>query len=85
MDDKELLMLIGEQTLLSEEHRKTWAERQAQLAKLLNLYNDINACHGKPMWLERGVALLQALHATQTQLLEQEIRINEIKRLTGRT
>lgn len=85
MEDNTHLMLIGEQTLLSEERAKAWADRHAQLAKLLHLHNEMNSCYGKPTWLERGIEQLQALHATQTRLLELDIRINEIKRLTGRT
>lgn len=84
MDDKERLMLIGEQTLLSEEHQRVQADRHALQAKLLNLCNEVNACHGQPRWLDKGVELLGTLHAAQTRLLELDTRINEIKRLTGR-
>ena len=84
MDEQERLMLIGEQTLLSEERQRVQADRHAQLAKLLTLYNEINACHGQPRWLDKGEELLRTIHATQTRLVTLDTRINEIKRLTGR-
>jgi hypothetical protein len=84
MDEKELLMLIGEQTLLSEERQLLLANKNALVAKVLGLYNDINMCHGKPAWLDKGIELLQTTHAAQTKLIELDVRINEIKKLTGR-
>lgn len=84
MDEKERLMLIGEQTLLSEERSKVSADRHALVAKILGLYNDINMCHGKPNWLDKGIELLNNTHAAQVKLLELDTRINEIRKLTGR-
>lgn len=84
MDDKERLMLIGEQTLLSEERQRVQADRHALQARVLSLCNEINGCHGQPRWLDKGVELLQTTHATQARLLELDTRINEIKKLTGR-
>jgi hypothetical protein len=84
MDDKERLMLIGEQTLLEEERHRVQADQHAKLATLLTLYNEINGCRGQPRWLERGLELLHAIHATQTRLVELDTRINEVKKLTGR-
>lgn len=84
MDDKERLMLIGEQTLLQEERHRVQADQHANLAKLLHLYNEINGCRGTPHWLERGTALLNTIHTLQTHLVELDTRINEVKKLTGR-
>lgn len=84
MDDKDLLMLIGEQTLLQEERHKVQADQHARLAKLLTLYNEINGCRGKPLWLERGLDMMQTIHASQTRLVELDTRIHELKQLTGR-
>lgn len=84
MDEKELLMLIGEQTLLEEERRKVQADQHGKLAALLSLYNEINMCRGKPVWLERGLELMHAIHATQTRLVDINTRVNELKQLTGR-
>lgn len=84
MDEKERMMLIGEQTLLSEERQRVQAEQYANLAKLLTLYNEINGCRGKPLWLDRGLDMLNTLHASQTRLMELDTRIHEIRQLTGR-
>lgn len=84
MDEKERLMLIGEQTLLSEDRAKVQADQYAKLANLLTLYNEINGCRGQPRWLDRGLALLHTVHASQTRLVELDTRINELRKLTGR-
>lgn len=84
MDDKERLMLIGEQTLLQEERHRVQADQHANLAKLLNLYNEINGCRGQPRWLERGLELLHTIHSSQARLVELDTRIHEVKALTGR-
>lgn len=84
MDAQERMLLVGEQTLLSEERATANASRHSQQAQLLTLINEINACHGQPRWLEKGIKLLTDLHATQTRLMELDTRINEIRVLTGR-
>ena len=84
MEQDERLRLIGEQTLLSEERHQQQAQRSAQERALLTLYNQITACHNRPNWLEQGVALMQTLAATQERLVELDIRINELRTLTGR-
>lgn len=84
MDRDELLKLIGEQTLLSEERHQLNAQRAHQQADLLRRYNEITASHGTPRWLEGTQQLLVDLHATQVRMVELEVRINELRRLTGR-
>ena len=84
MDRDELLKLVGEQTLLSEERLKLNAQRAHQQADLLRRYNEITACHGTPRWLEGAQQLLLDLHGTQVRLVELDVRINELRRLTGR-
>ena len=84
MDHEELVMLVGEQTLLSEERAKAQADRHSLQSKLLQTYNDITSTFGQPRWLGKAQQQLTELHATQLRLMELDTRINEIKRLTGR-
>lgn len=84
MNEQERLMLIGEQTLLEEERRQVQATRHALQSRLLNVYNDITSTHGVPTWMEAAQKTLGELHKAQTRLVELDVRIAAIKKLTGR-
>lgn len=84
MDPQERLLLIGEQTVLSEERALVNANRHALQAKVLSIYNEITGTFGPPRWLEKAQQVLTDLHAAQARLVELDVRITEIKRLTGR-
>lgn len=84
MDKQQLIMLVGEQTLLTEERAVVAASRHSLQAKLLNVYNDITATHAAPRWLAQAQTILTDLHAVQTRQAELDTRIREIAVLTGR-
>lgn len=83
MEHDELAKLAGEQALLKKEYTELSAVFNRDKEALLNLYSEINGGHGKTTWLEGGIALLQRLHNTQTELSDLYRRLNELGKLTG--
>lgn len=79
MDHEELVKLAGELALLLKERCNLSAVFNRDKQTLLD---EINSGH-KTTWLVDGIALLQGLKKTQTEICNLNSRITELAKLTG--
>lgn len=82
MDNDELLKLAGEQALLQKERSEKAAALQREKAGLLTFVNELNLGLASG-WLEREHARLDRLQELGDRLREIDLRVEQLKKITG--
>lgn len=84
MDNEDLMRIRGEQVTLERERREKVNQFSTERSALQSLVNKLHSMKNAPVdWLIDETARLKRMSALQTEILELDERISELKQVSG--